>query len=87
MCKEIVLDVHTLDPPVPFEIIMGKLTSLKVGEYIKVLHRMQAFPLYEVLLDNGFRYKVLEGEFGFDIYIWKASDKASAEKIKSFLRN
>jgi len=85
MCKEILLDVHELAPPAPFEIVMGKLTNLKMGEYIKMLHRMQPFPLYDILLENGFRYKVTDGEFGFDIYIWLAKDKASAEKIRGFV--
>ncbi len=85
MCEEIILDVHELPPPAPFEVVMGKLTTLKSGEYIKMMHRMQPFPLYDILLENGFRYKVIDGEFGFNIYIWLAKDKVSGEKIKSFL--
>lgn len=83
MCEEIILDVHELASPAPFDIVMEKLTTLKIGEYIKMQHRMQPFPLYDILLDNGFRYKVRDGEFGFDIYMWLAKDKASGEKIKS----
>ncbi len=84
MCKEIVLDVHDLPPPAPFDVVMEKLPHLKPGEYIKMLHRMQPFPLYDILLENGFRYKVIDGEFGFDIYIWQAKDKVSGEQIKHF---
>lgn len=82
MCKQIKLDVHELQPPAPFEIVMDSLTKLKQGEYIKILHRMQPFPLYDILLDNGFRYKVNDGEFGFDIYIWFAKDKLTGDFIK-----
>jgi len=85
MCKEIVLDVHALTPPAPFEIAIEQVTHLQCGEYIKMLHRLQPFPLYDILLENGFRYKVLQGEFGFDIYIWLAKDKATGERLKRFV--
>lgn len=82
MCKEIVLDVHELQPPAPMEMAMDVLTKLKQGEYIKMIHRMQPFPLYDILLDNSFRYKVEDGEHGFNIYIWHAKDKTTGEHIK-----
>jgi len=85
MCREIVLDVHALTPPAPFEIAVEQVMHLQSGEYIKMLHRLQPFPLYDILLENGFRYKVLQGEFGFDIYIWLAKDRATGEHIQRFV--
>ena len=85
MCKEIIIDVHELPPPAPFDIVIDKLPSLMAGEYIKMQHRMQPFPLYDMLLENGFRYKVTDGEYGFDVYIWLAKDKVTGEKIKRLL--
>ncbi len=85
MCKEIVLDVHEMQSPEPMEVVMDMLEKLNQGEYIKMLHRMQPFPLYDILLENGFRYKVTNGEFGFDIYVWFAKDKKSGELIKSLI--
>ena len=83
MSKEIILDVHELQAPEPMEIVMNGLTKLQEGEYIKLIHRMEPFPLYDTFLDNGFRYKVTDGEFGFNIYIWFAKDKKTGEFVKS----
>ena len=85
MCKEIILDVHEMQSPEPMEVVMKGLESLQQGEYLKMLHRMQPFPLYDILLENGFRYKVTDGEFGFDIYMWLAKDKKTGELIKSLI--
>lgn len=85
MCNEIVLDVHELQPPEPMEIAMKELTALSQGAYIKMIHRMQPFPLYDILLDNGFRYKVEDCEQGFNIYIWKAKDKVTNAYIKALI--
>ncbi|MCW8935656.1 MAG: DUF2249 domain-containing protein [Gammaproteobacteria bacterium] len=83
MCKEILIDVHEMQPPEPMDVVMKGLDNLNQGEYIKMIHRMQPHPLYDVLLDNGFRYKVTNGEYGFDIYIWFAKDKKTGEFVKS----
>ena len=85
MCKEIILDVHEMQSPEPMEAVMKGLENLQQGEYLKMLHRMQPFPLYDILLENGFRYKVTDGEFGFDIYMWFAKDKKTGELIKSLI--
>ena len=85
MCKEIILDVHEMQSPEPMEVVMKGLENLQQGEYLKMLHRMQPFPLYDILLENGFRYKVTDGEFGFDIYMWFAKDKKNGELIKSLI--
>lgn len=81
MDKEIVIDVHELQPPEPMQRALDALDSLTDGQYLKIIHRMQPFPLYDILSDNGFKYKVTDGEIStFDIYVWRAKDKA-AEKI------
>lgn len=83
MAKEIVLDVHELQPPEPMEKALDAIEKLGDGEYIKMIHRMQPFPLYNILFDNGFKHLVKDGENNtFDIYIWKATDKDSEQTIK-----
>lgn len=82
MSKEIVLDVHNLPPPAPMEAAMDALDKLANGEYIKMIHRMQPFPLYGILVENGFNYKVQEGAAGFDIYIWHAGDTVTEQFLK-----
>lgn len=79
----IVLDVSTLQPPEPMDLVMQAMDKLATGQYIKMIHRMQPYPLYNILLDNGFRYRMLNPDGLFHIYIWKASDKQAETAVKS----
>jgi len=86
MAKEILLDVHELQPPAPMELAMDALQKLQAGEYVKMIHRMQPFPLYNILYDNGFKFKAVPGTVSaFDIYIWKANDKDSSMAIEEII--
>ena len=84
MDKEIVVDVHELQPPEPMQRALDALDTLSEGQYLKIIHRMQPFPLYDILSDNGFKYKVVDGEVSvFDIYVWRAKDEAAEKIIKA----
>jgi len=83
MAKEIVLDVHDLQPPAPMEKAIEALDKLADGEYLKMIHRMQPFPLFNILTENNFKYKVKPGEKGFDIFIWKNDDKDSEQSVSN----
>lgn len=83
MAKEIVLDVHDLQPPEPMEKAIDALDKLATGEYLKMVHRMQPFPLFNILTENNFKYKVKPGEKGFDIFIWKNDDKDSEQSVSN----
>jgi hypothetical protein len=72
--EEILLDVHDLPAPEPMEQALDALDRLCEGRYIKMIHRMQPFPLYRILDENGFRYKVISTNGGFEIYIWLSDD-------------
>lgn len=72
--EEILLDVHDLPAPEPMERALDALDRLSEGRYIKMIHRMQPFPLYRILDENGFRYKVISVNGGFEIYIWLSDD-------------
>ena len=86
MTNQILLEVHGLQPPLPMELALDALDRLKTGEHIKMVHRMQPFPLYKVLDENGFNYKVIQGETSaFDIYIWHASDKQTGRDINRII--
>ena len=83
MDKEIVVDVHELQPPEPMQRALDALDTLTDGQYLKIIHRMQPFPLYDILSDNGFKYKAVNGEISaFDIYVWRAKDEAAEKIIK-----
>lgn len=84
MAKEIVLDVHKLQPPQPMELVLDAIGKLAEGEYLKIIHRMQPFPLYSILFDKGFKFLVKDGTVSaFDIYIWCATDKEAEEAVKA----
>ncbi len=84
MSNEIVVDVHALQPPEPMEMALDALDKLAEGDYIRMIHRMQPTPLYRILDENGFRYKVVSGTVSaFDIFIWRASDKAAQQAVKA----
>ena len=86
MDREIILDVHELQPPEPMQRALDALDKLSEGQYLKIIHRMQPFPLYDILLDNGFKYKVTNGRISaFDIYVWRAKDQEVEKIIKTIL--
>lgn len=78
----IILNTCEMQPPKPMELVMEAMEKLTTGQYIKMIHRMEPHPLYNILLDNGYRYKVDTSSGLFDIYIWKASDKIAGQSVK-----
>ena len=79
---EITIDVSELQPPEPMEIVLEKLDKIQSGQYIRMIHRMQPYPLYNILMDDGFRYKVDETQSLIHIFIWKGLDKVAEKHIK-----
>ena len=51
------VDVRWLQPPEPFERIVAALTTLQRGERLRVLIHREPQPLYQMLRNNGFRYR------------------------------
>lgn len=81
----IVLDVSEMQAPKPMELVLEAMENLQDSQYIKMIHRMQPHPLYNILLDNGYRYKVDNANGLFNIFIWKASDKTAEASVKAQL--
>lgn len=79
MARERVLDVSRLPPPEPLERALAALSELAPGEYLRMLHWREPFPLYAVLADLGFAHAVRRGgEPPYEIRIWRRGD-AEAE--------
>lgn len=55
------IDCREMEPPEPMLVILQSLEGLKPGMGLKVLHRMEPFPLYPKLTERGFAHRV-EGE-------------------------
>lgn len=88
MPKEFFLDVSELEAPEPFERIIAIVRELTLGQYIKVLHRKEPFPLYDVLTENGFEYCVVQlNQPQFCIFIWLASDQGTANFCQQLARS
>ena len=74
--KTIAVNVSTLAPPEPMQVILSSLAALPNGAVLKVNHRREPFPLYERLLANGWLYYCEQvSNESFVIYIAHEQDK------------
>ena len=65
------IDVSELEPPEPMERILDALADMSPGDWLKILHRREPFPLYNMLKSMGYCWSTLRGEsHPFEIYIW-----------------
>lgn len=72
---ERILDVSTLEPCEPLQRILEALRGLKQGEYLHVLHRMEPLPLYRILTQQGFAWRLKKGEkTPVELFIWQMPD-------------
>lgn len=75
MTTERRIDVRELEPPEPLELALEMVHSLRPGEYLRMLHRREPYPLYRLLEQDGFRYSLYTGgDSPFEILIWRAGD-------------
>ncbi|MFK5984166.1 MAG: hypothetical protein QM479_01895 [Pseudomonadota bacterium] len=82
MFTEILVDVSDLEAPEPFTEVLSVLTKLQKKAYIRMLHRQQPFPLYDVLRENNLDYCVFEPtslHTKYTILIWLAADIETAK--------
>ncbi|MCG5510618.1 DUF2249 domain-containing protein [Ectothiorhodospira lacustris] len=70
-----VLDVRDLPPPEPMEQVLDLLPRLAPGEILCMRHRREPFPLYPILRDMGFDWRVVTPPHApFEILIWRADE-------------
>lgn len=67
------LDVSTLEPPEPFERILDALIDLQDGDWLRVHHRREPFPLYDVLRREGYCWRTERRGDAVEILIWPAA--------------
>ncbi len=81
------LDVSQLEPCEPLERILATIPSLKAGEYLHVLHRMEPHPLYPILTKKGYTWHTQAGQdVPIEIYIWNENDTEAAQKAHENIR-
>lgn len=80
--QAIELDVSDLAPPEPMEKIIFHLAKLANQHYLKVYHRRLPYPLFKVLVENGWQYYHQETkQGGYIIYIYRKNDAELFNKI------
>jgi uncharacterized protein (DUF2249 family) len=81
------IDVRELEPPEPLELALDMAHNLRPGEYLRMLHRREPYPLYRLLEQDGFRYRLHSGgDSPFEILIWRADD-SEAENVVQHIAN
>lgn len=72
------LDVSALPPCEPLELTLEGLRRLRTGDWLRVSHRREPFPLYQLLEQAGFRWETRGlGTDRYEIRIWRAGDTAA----------
>lgn len=69
---DVPLVVSALEPPEPMERILDALAELAGGDRLRVLHRRQPFPLYDLLRRTGYAWETTGAEGRYEILIWQA---------------
>jgi hypothetical protein len=83
MAMEQRIDVRELEPPEPLELGLDMAHKLRPGEYLRMLHRREPFPLYRLLTQDGFRHRVhFGGDCPFEILIWRAGDSEAEHAVQ-----
>jgi uncharacterized protein (DUF2249 family) len=84
MEQELILDVSHLPPPEPLERVLAAIDKLAAGQYVRMLHHREPFPLYAILEDTGYDFRIREGqETNYEIFIWRRNDTAAAAAVQS----
>jgi uncharacterized protein (DUF2249 family) len=66
-----VLDVRGMEPPEPLERVLSTIGDFRPGDTLKLLIDREPRPLYRILKDNGYGWRVEAGaEAVFEITIW-----------------
>ncbi len=82
MKQERVLDVSGLEPPEPMERVLEAIETHASGQYIRMLHHREPFPLYGILENIGFKHLTRVGqETSFEIFIWRRGDEVAEAAV------
>lgn len=77
-------DVQELPAPEPMNRVLEALQDLQVGEYVRMMHRMEPVPLYAMLRDMGFEHRLhLEGEAPYEIMIYRPDDTEALSRVEA----
>lgn len=73
---EQLLDVSTLEPCEPLEQSLAAARALQPGECLRILHRREPIPLFQLLDQGGFAWECRQlGEARFEIKVWRRDNR------------
>ncbi|HKK14055.1 MAG TPA: DUF2249 domain-containing protein [Gammaproteobacteria bacterium] len=88
MDREIRLDVSALAAPEPLERVLEALETLQPGQYVRMLHRREPFPLYGMLTEDGFLYLTRPGQSAaYEIFIWHREDPEAEAAVGNLVED
>ena len=64
------LDVSDLEPPEPMERILDALDGMPKEDWLRVRHRREPYPLYNILRNMGFVWRSKWQDDTLDLLIW-----------------
>lgn len=80
------LDVSGLEPCEPLERALEAVAWLQPGECLRLMHRREPYPLYELLDRQGMRYRVRDGESTpIEVLIWRDGDDAAMQTVEAIM--
>jgi len=83
MSHERLLDVSDLPPPEPMEQILSTLDTLEQGQYLRVSHRREPWPLFPIIEQQGYAHFMRAASpGGFEIFIWLSDDAATEDHLQ-----
>ena len=69
----ILLDTREFDHPLPLEMAVNAFKKLSGDEVIQMIHRREPIPLFEIILNNGGRFRSIQFEENlWHIYITRS---------------
>lgn len=77
------IDVSMLEPCEPLERTLAAVQQLVVGDYLRVIHRREPHPLYQLLEKGNFSWHTIEHDAdNYEIYIWHQDDRVAEQVIQ-----
>ena len=84
--RERLLDVSELEPCEPLERTLAACSELTAGEYLRVLHRREPYPLYGLLDKQGLAHHTRSGaDTSCEILIWHSDDVVAREAVQELI--
>lgn len=72
--------MRELEPPEPITAVFQALKQLPDSSVLKMIHRREPVPLYEMLQQMGYESRCFKrGDDLYVIYIWKAGQQAALQ--------